>query len=239
MVKFTELNLTPSIVKAVQEMGFEEATPIQEQAIPLAMQGKDLIGHARTGTGKTAAFGIPMIEAIRPTSKDIQGLVVVPTRELAAQVAEELNRIGKVRGIHAIPIYGGQDFRSQVKALEDMPHIIAGTPGRLLEHMRRQYIKTSDIKIVVLDEADKMLDMGFIDEVEKILKKLPERRQTMLFSATMSAPVQMLARKNMKTPEVIELEEEEEITVPTTAQYYIEVPESRKFEVLTDRKSVV
>lgn len=232
MVKFTDLNLTQSIVKALQEMGFEEATPIQEQAIPLAMEGKDLIGQARTGTGKTAAFGIPMVEAIRPTSKSIQGLVVVPTRELAVQVAEELNRIGQVRGIHTAPIYGGQDFRSQLKALEELPHIVVGTPGRLLEHMRRQYIRTNEIKIVVLDEADKMLDMGFIDEVEKILKKLPERRQTLLFSATLSPPVQMLARRHLKTPEVIELEEEG-VTVPTTAQYCIEVPERQKFEVLT------
>lgn len=232
MVKFTELNLTPSIVRAVQDMGFEEATPIQEQAIPLAMEGKDLIGHAQTGTGKTAAFGIPMIEAIRPTSKGVQGLIVVPTRELATQVAEELNRIGQVRGIRTIPIYGGQDFRSQVKALEDLPQIIAGTPGRLLEHMRRQYIKTNEIKFCVLDEADKMLDMGFIDEVEKILKKMPERRQTLLFSATLSPPVQMLARKYLKDPELIEFEEEG-ITVPTTAQYYIEMPEKQKFEALT------
>ncbi|CAJ35316.1 DEAD/DEAH box helicase [Methanocella arvoryzae] len=232
MVKFTELNLTPSIVRAVHEMGFEEATPIQEQAIPLAMEGKDLIGQARTGTGKTAAFGIPMVEAIRPTSKGVQGLVVVPTRELAVQVAEELTRIGKVRGIRSVAIYGGQDFRSQVKALEELPHIVVGTPGRLLEHMRREYVRTSDIRIAVLDEADKMLDMGFIDEAEKILKKLPERRQTLLFSATLSPPVQMLARKYLKDPELIEFEEEG-ITVPTTVQYYIEMPEKQKFEALT------
>lgn len=233
MARFTDLKLSQSIVKAVTNMGFEDLTPIQEQAIPLALEGKDLIGHARTGTGKTAAFGIPMVEAIRPTSKGVQGLVLVPTRELAQQVSEELNRIGQVRGVRTVPIYGGQDFRSQLQALEDGPQIIVGTPGRLLEHLRRQTIRPNEVRFAVLDEADVMLDMGFIEDIEKILRKLPERRQTLLFSATISLPVQALAKKYLRDPTLVAVEQEEGVTVPETEQVCIEVPESQKFEALT------
>ncbi len=232
MVKFTDLKISQSIVKAITNMGFEELTPIQEKAIPLAMEGKDLIGHAQTGTGKTAAFGIPMIESIRPTSRTVQGLVVAPTRELAVQVTEELNRIGQVRGIRTVPIYGGQDFRTQLKAIATQPHIIVGTPGRLLEHLRRQIIRTNDIKIAVLDEADIMLDMGFIDDIEKIFSKLPDKRQTMLFSATISPAVQKLAHRYLIDPVMIELGNKS-ITVPNTEQFAIEVSERDKFETLT------
>lgn len=233
MVRFTDLQLSQSIIKAVTNMGFVELTPIQEKAIPLAMEGKDLIGHARTGTGKTAAFGIPMIEAIRPTSKTVQGLVVTPTRELALQVSDELNRIGQIRGVRTAPLYGGQDFGAQLRALECLPQIIVGTPGRLLEHLRRQTLRPNDIRFAVLDEADKMLDMGFIEDIEKILKRLtPDRCQTLLFSATISPAVQQLAQAYLKDPVLVELEEIS-APAPVIEQTCLKVPERQKVEVLT------
>jgi ATP-dependent RNA helicase DeaD len=213
-------------------MGFEEATPIQEQAIPAALDGKDVIGQAQTGTGKTAAFGIPMIENIDVNSGTIQGIVITPTRELAVQVAEELNRIGQFKGIHTLPIYGGQDIKWQINGLKRKPQIIVGTPGRLVDHMmRRKTISLSNIKTVVLDEADEMLDMGFIEDIEDILEKTPKDRQTLLFSATMPGPIQKLAKRFMKDPWVIGIKSES-MTVEGTEQVYYEVPEKHKFEVL-------
>jgi ATP-dependent RNA helicase DeaD len=220
-------------MKAIDDMGFEEVTPIQERAIPLAMEGKDVIGQAQTGTGKTAAFGIPMIEAIDPRSTAIEGIVIVPTRELALQVAEELNKIGHYKGIHTLPIYGGQDIRWQIKALRNKPQIIAGTPGRLIDHLvRRKTIKADEIKIAVLDEADEMLDMGFIEDIETILETTPRNRQTLLFSATVSGPVERIAQKFMKSPVRLGVGEKS-VTVPSTEQVYIEVPEKQKFDVLS------
>jgi ATP-dependent RNA helicase DeaD len=233
MATFNELKISDSVMKALDDMGFEEATPIQGQAIPLAMDGKDLIGQAHTGTGKTAAFGIPMIEAIDPQSTAVQGIVIVPTRELALQVAEELNKIGHFKGIHTVPIYGGQDIRWQIKSLRNKPQIIAGTPGRLIDHMiRRKTIRANDAKIVVLDEADRMLDMGFIEDIETILETTPKDRQTLLFSATVPAPIERLAQKFMKSP--VRLGQgAKSVTVPGTEQVYMEVPEQQKFNVLS------
>ncbi len=214
-------------------MGFEEVTPIQGQAIPLAMDGKDVIGQAQTGTGKTAAFGIPMIEAIDPRSTAIEGIVIVPTRELALQVSEELNKIGHYKGIHTLPIYGGQDIRWQIKGLRNKPQIIVGTPGRLIDHLvRRKTIKADEIRIAVLDEADEMLDMGFIEDIETILETTPKNRQTMLFSATVSGPVEKLAQKFMKSPVRLGLGQKS-VTVSGTEQVYIEVMENQKFDVLS------
>ena len=157
MKKFNELGLSDYIIRAVGEMGFEETTPIQELTIPAALEGKDLIGQAQTGTGKTAAFGIPMIERVSLDDEFIQGIVITPTRELAMQVAEEINRIGQFKKVHALPIYGGQDINRQIRALKKRPQIIVGTPGRLMDHMRRRTIRLGNVKIVVLDEADEML----------------------------------------------------------------------------------
>jgi ATP-dependent RNA helicase DeaD len=233
MATFNELNISDSVKKAIDEMGFEEATPIQGQAIPLAMDGKDLIGQAQTGTGKTAAFGIPMIEAIDPRSTAIEGIVIVPTRELALQVAEELNKIGHYKGIFTLPIYGGQDIRWQIKALKNKPHIIAGTPGRLIDHLvRRRTIKADEIRIAVLDEADEMLDMGFIEDIETILETTPKNRQTLLFSATVSGPVEKLAQKFLKNPVRLGLGEKS-VTVVATEQVYLEVTERQKFDALS------
>jgi ATP-dependent RNA helicase DeaD len=212
-------------------MGFEEATHIQKQAIPVAMEGKDIIGQAQTGTGKTAAFGIPMIERFDRGSRDIQGIVITPTRELAVQVAEELNRIGQCKGIRALPIYGGQDFNWQIKGLRNNPQIIVGTPGRLVDHIRRKTIKLDHIKIAVMDEADEMLDMGFKEDIEKILGHVPGTRQTMLFSATITPVVIKLAKKYMKQPVSIG-SVSEQTTVPDIAQNYVEVQEGQKFETL-------
>ena len=233
MTLFQNLSLSDLTLKAIKDMGFEEATPIQEQAIPAAMEGRDVLGQAQTGTGKTAAFGIPMIESIKPSSQDIEGIVITPTRELAVQVAGELNRIGIYKGIHALPIYGGQDIKWQIKALRRNPQIIVGTPGRLVDHlMKRKTVRLDRIKTVVLDEADEMLDMGFIDDIEAILKKTPEGRQTLLFSATMPPQIQQLARKFMIDPVVIGIKSKS-MTVAATEQVYYEVPEKQKFEVLS------
>lgn len=213
-------------------MGFEEATHIQEEAIPLAMQGKDIIGQAQTGTGKTAAFGIPMIQNCDPSSENIQGIVIAPTRELAVQVAEELNKIGQFMNVSALPIYGGQDFKWQLKALKNKPSIIVGTPGRLLDHIiHRKSIKLDHIKTLVLDEADEMLDMGFIEDIESILGQTPPNRQTMLFSATISPVIRKLAKKYMIEPVSVG-GGAKKVDIPVIAQHYIEVLEAQKFDVL-------
>nr|WP_078060353.1 DEAD/DEAH box helicase [Desulfotomaculum copahuensis] len=218
-------------MQALRDMGFEEVTPIQERAVPLGLQGRDLIGQAHTGTGKTAAFGIPLVELLDVEQGHIQGVVLTPTRELAVQVAEELNRIGQYRGIHTLPIYGGQDINRQIRALRNRPHIIVGTPGRFMDHMRRKTIRTDRVGMVVLDEADEMLNMGFIEDIETILKEIPEERQTMLFSATIPASIQALARRFMRDPEVIRVVSRQ-VTVPNIEQSYIEVEEKQKFDVL-------
>ncbi|OPY26607.1 MAG: putative ATP-dependent RNA helicase [Methanocella sp. PtaU1.Bin125] len=232
MSSFNDLGLSDAILKAIAGMGFEEATHIQEQAIPLALRGQDIIGQAQTGTGKTAAFGIPMVEKLDSQSGEIQGIVITPTRELAIQVAEEINRIGQHRGIRALPIYGGQDYRWQMQGLKNKPQVIVGTPGRLVDHITlRKTIKVDHIRMLVLDEADEMLDMGFIGDIETILSKTPEARQTLLFSATMSPAIRKLALRFMRDPVSVS-SASKKMTVALTSQYYIEVNESGKFEAL-------
>ncbi len=231
MATFQEMGLSKEVVRATVGMGFEEMTPIQEQAIPVIMEGRDIIGQAQTGTGKTAAFGIPMIEKISKQNNYIQGLVVTPTRELAVQVAEELNTIGKHKGIKALPIYGGQDIGRQIRSLKLKPEIIVATPGRLMDHMRRRTIRLQQVAVTVLDEADEMLNMGFIEDIENILKEVPEERLTLLFSATMPKAIQDLARRFMKNPEFISIKSKG-VTVPNTEQYYVRVQERQKFDVL-------
>lgn len=231
MMIFSDFGLTEPVIQAINIMGFEEATPIQEQAVPAGLKGRDLIGQAHTGTGKTVAFGIPLVELLKVEREHIQGLVLTPTRELAVQVAEELNKIGQFKGIRTLPIYGGQDINRQIVALKKRPHVIVGTPGRLMDHMRRRTIRLSQVGMVVLDEADEMLNMGFIEDIETILKDIPEERQTLLFSATMPAPIQTLAGKFMRSPEVIR-SESRQVTVPNIKQSYIVVEEKQKFDVL-------
>jgi ATP-dependent RNA helicase DeaD len=232
MTTFNEFGLNDLVIRAILNMGFEEATAIQEQTIPIALEGRDLIGQAQTGTGKTAAFGIPLVERIMVDSEQIQGIVLSPTRELAVQVAEELNKIGEFKGIHSLPIYGGQEMERQIRALKKRPHIIVATPGRLMDHMRRRTIRLNLIKMVVIDEADEMLNMGFVEDIETILNEIPEERQTLLFSATMPRQIQNLAQKFMKNPEIISIKAKT-VTVETIEQHFIEVQEWQKFDVMS------
>jgi ATP-dependent RNA helicase DeaD len=231
MKTFTDFGIDDTIIRALSNMGFEEATPIQTQTIPAALEGRDLIGQAQTGTGKTAAFGIPLINKVSIKNQHIQGIVLTPTRELAMQVAEELNKIGQFKGIRTLPIYGGQDINRQIKALKNYPQIIVGTPGRLMDHMRRKTIRLQSIEMVVLDEADEMLNMGFVEDIETILSEIPTARQTLLFSATMPKPIQTLAQKFMTNPELISVKSKE-VTVANIAQEYMEIQERQKFDVL-------
>lgn len=231
MTTFQELSLSAAISRAVSQMGFEEPTPIQAMTIPLVMQGRDVIGRAQTGTGKTAAFGIPLAEHCDPELDSIQALVVTPTRELAMQVAEELNRIGQYKRIRSLPLYGGQEITRQIKALKQRPAIIVGTPGRLLDHIRRRTIRLDQVQMVVLDEADEMLNMGFKEDIEAILAKTPTTRQNLLFSATMPVNIQNLARSFMHDPEIVQTNPRE-VTVANIEQEYIEVDENQKMDVL-------
>lgn len=220
-------------MKALEKMGFEEATPIQAQTIPLGMQGKDVIGQAQTGTGKTAAFGIPMLEKVNTKERSIQGLIVAPTRELAIQVAEEMHKLGKFKGVRTLPVYGGQHMERQIRALKDRPHIVVATPGRLLDHLRRRTIRVDTVHTAVLDEADEMLNMGFIDDIRDILKAIPEERQTLLFSATMPKEIRNIATTLMKNPEEVKVKSKE-MTVSNIDQYFVEVQEKQKFDTLTN-----
>ncbi len=232
MTKFEDLGISSATMKSLKRMGFEEATPVQSETIPLSLENKDLIGQAQTGTGKTAAFGIPMIDKIDKDSNVIQGIVIAPTRELAVQVSEELYKIGYGKRARVLAIYGGQDINRQIRALKNHPQIIVGTPGRILDHINRKTIRLENIHTVVLDEADEMLNMGFIEDIEAILSKTPEERQTLLFSATMPAPIQRMAEKFMKNPQIVRVKTKE-MTVPLIEQYYLEVQEKSKFDILT------
>lgn len=232
LTKFEELGISPATMKSLKRMGFEEATPVQAETIPLSLENKDLIGQAQTGTGKTAAFGVPLIDKLDMESNVIQGIVIAPTRELAVQVSEELYKIGYGKRARVLSIYGGQDINRQIRALKNHPQIIVGTPGRILDHINRKTIKLENIHTVVLDEADEMLNMGFIEDIEAILSKTPAERQTLLFSATMPAPIQRMAEKFMKDPQIVRVKTKE-MTVPLIEQYYLEVQEKSKFDILT------
>ncbi|MHC0039464.1 DEAD/DEAH box helicase [Pseudoneobacillus sp. C159] len=232
LAKFEDLGISQDTMKSLKRMGFEEATPIQSETIPAALQGKDLIGQAQTGTGKTAAFGIPLVDKIDTKAHAIQGIIIAPTRELAIQVSEELYKIGYGKKAHVLPIYGGQDISRQIRSLKKNPHIIVGTPGRVLDHINRKTMDLSKVHTVILDEADEMLNMGFIEDIEAILSQTPTERQTLLFSATMPAPIRKIAETFMKEPEVIRVKTKE-MTVPLIDQYYLEVQERNKFDILT------
>ncbi|UAC48480.1 DEAD/DEAH box helicase [Bacillus aquiflavi] len=232
LTKFQDLGLSPSTMKAVKRMGFEEATPIQAEAIPLSLKKLDIIGQAQTGTGKTAAFGIPLVEKVDMKNDSIQGIIVAPTRELAIQVSEELYKIGYGKRVRVLSIFGGQDISRQIRALKKKPQIIVGTPGRILDHINRRTLRLENVHTAVLDEADEMLNMGFIEDIEAILAQIPTERQTLLFSATMPAPIQRMAEKFMKNPTVVRVKAKE-MTVPQIEQYYLEVQEKNKFDILT------
>ena len=211
---FGEIQLGKQVLQALSEMGFEEPSPIQQQAIPVALENVDIIGQAQTGTGKTAAFGIPIVEKVNAKFQAVQALIVAPTRELAIQVAQEIAKIGKHKHVKPLPIYGGQPIDRQIRALRMGYQVVVGTPGRLLDHLNRGTLRLQHVKTVVLDEADEMLDMGFVEDIEALLKGVPaEGRQVMLFSATMPQAIRQLAQTYMKNPRSVTVSRDE-LTVP-------------------------
>lgn len=232
-LRFEEIDLSNDMQKGISAMGFEEASPIQEKSIPIILEGKDIIGQAQTGTGKTAAFGIPILEKIDPNNKNLQALVLCPTRELSIQVSEEINKLGKFkRGIKVLPVYGGQPISRQIKALKKGVQIVIGTPGRVIDHINRRTLKTDNIKFMVLDEADEMFDMGFRDDMELVISGLQEDRQTIFFSATMPKAIIEFASKYQNKPEIVKVVHKE-LTVPNVEQYYFELKSHMKTEILS------
>ena len=232
-VRFEEMGLSEEIQKAVRYMGFEEASPIQAKAIPAMISGIDLIGQAQTGTGKTAAFGIPILEKVDPKLKKLQAIVLCPTRELAIQVADEIRNLSRyMHGIKVLPIYGGQDIVKQIRSLKSGTQIVIGTPGRVMDHMRRKTMKLDFVHTVVLDEADEMLNMGFREDIEFVLSGVPEERQIVLFSETMPKPIMEITKKFQNNAKVIKVTKKE-LTVPNIEQYYYDVKPKKKEEVLS------
>ncbi len=232
-IKFEELPCSEEVIKAVKDMGFEEATPIQTLTIPLILEGRDVVGQAQTGTGKTAAFGIPIIDKISSNKKEAQALILCPTRELAVQVSEELSKIAKnKKGIRILPIFGGQSIERQIKGLKHGVQIVIGTPGRIMDHIRRRTLRLKNLQVLVLDEADEMLNMGFREDIETIIDSIENERQTLLFSATMPKPIMEIINQYQKNPEIIQVAHKE-LTTPNIDQMYIEVKEKDKLEVLT------
>lgn len=231
-MRYQDADINPDILKAVEEMGFEFMSPIQEQAIPVLLAGKDIIGQAQTGTGKTAAFGIPMIQNVDASLKKLQAIVLCPTRELAMQAAEEIRKLAKyMQGIKVLPVYGGQDITRQIRALSQGVQIVVGTPGRVMDHMRRHTIKTAHVKMIVLDEADEMLNMGFREDIETILADMPIERQMALFSATMPKPILDITHTYQKNAEYIKVTPKE-ITVAAIKQAYYRIGKRDKMAAL-------
>ncbi|MCI5871485.1 MAG: DEAD/DEAH box helicase [Streptococcus sp.] len=231
-MKFTELNLSDAILAAIEKAGFETPSPIQEQTIPLALEGKDVIGQAQTGTGKTAAFGLPTLNKIDVENPSIQALVIAPTRELAVQSQEELFRFGREKGVKVRSVYGGSSIEKQIKALKSGAHIVVGTPGRLLDLIKRKALKLNGIETLILDEADEMLNMGFLEDIESIISRVPESRQTLLFSATMPDAIKRIGVQFMKDPEHVKIAAKE-LTTDLVDQYYIRIKENEKFDTMT------
>lgn len=231
-LRFDELSLSEEIQKAVADMGFVEASPIQSEAIPYILEGRDVIGQAQTGTGKTAAFGIPALEMVNTSQKNVQVLVLCPTRELAVQVADEFKKLSKYRkDIHSVAIYGGENIEKQITALRRGVHIVIGTPGRIMDHMERRTLNLENVRMMVLDEADEMLDMGFREDIESILEQVPDERQTIFFSATMSKPIMTLTKKYQVNPQLVKVVKNE-LTANNIEQLFYEVKPKAKVEVM-------
>ena len=229
---FALLGLSPEVLKAVDKLGFEEASPIQAAAIPALMAGRDVVGQSQTGSGKTAAFAIPAIEKTDPSLAAVQVLVLCPTRELATQVAGEVHKlsVGK-RGVHAVPVYGGSSFERQAQELRRGAQIVLGTPGRVIDHLQRGTLKLDRLRFIVLDEADRMLDMGFRDDIEKILGSVPAERQTAFFSATVSPQIRKLIDRHAREPVTLEIDRKK-VEAPDITQWYYEMPPRMKFDAL-------
>jgi len=230
---FSELGLSPSLLKAIDRLGYEKAAPIQSEAIPLIMAGSDVVGQSQTGSGKTAAFGIPAVESVDPHVRAVQVIILCPTRELAVQVAEEIFKLSIFKsGVQAVPIYGGQSYDRQIRALKQGAQIVVGTPGRILDHLDRGTLRLDQVKMVVLDEADEMLDMGFREDIEQVLKTVPTERQFICFSATMAKAIMDLINKSSRDPKTIRIDHKV-LTVPTVEQAYYEIRGRSKTEALT------
>ena len=232
---FKDLQISKELLRAIDDMGFEEATPIQSQSIIPVLSGEDIVAQAPTGTGKTCAFGIPIIENTKSFENTVSTLILCPTRELVIQTTEELLKLSRYKkGIRTVAIYGGQQIERQIYALKKKPQIIVATPGRLQDHLRRSTIKLDSLKFLVLDEADEMLNMGFREDIDKILESAPYARQTALFSATISPEILEITKKYLKPDHKMIKVTPKEVTVPTISQYYIEVKHGKKVDVLTE-----
>jgi ATP-dependent RNA helicase DeaD len=231
-VKYVDLPLSEEIQKALADMGFEKPSPIQLSAIPILLEGKDVIGQAQTGTGKTAAFAIPTIEQIDPDNRNVQALIMCPTRELAVQVSDEFRKLTKyVKQIKSLPVYGGTSIDKQIQMLRQGVQIVIGTPGRIMDHIERKTLKLDHVRMVILDEADEMLNMGFIDDIETILSNVPDERQTIFFSATMPKPILDLTKRFQENPEIIKITKSE-LTVTNIEQFYFEVKTPARTEAM-------
>jgi len=230
---FNDLPLSENVLRGIKDLGFEKPSPIQAQSIIPLLQGRDVIGQAQTGTGKTAAFGIPMVESIDLLDRRVQGLVLAPTRELAIQIAGHLSKISRYTGVRVCPIYGGEKINRQIRQLKSGVHIVVGTPGRIIDHLERGTLKLKDVHMVVLDEADRMLDMGFIKDINKILDRVPQHKQTSLFSATMDRNIWKICDKYMDRPEKI-LVSKDEIALEQIEQRYVRVDSSSRYPILME-----
>ncbi|WCK55629.1 DEAD/DEAH box helicase [Aneurinibacillus sp. Ricciae_BoGa-3] len=231
MESFKGFNLKPEVLQGITNLYYKKPTPIQRETIPLILKGQDVIGQAQTGTGKTAAFVIPMLEMIEADKKDIQALVMTPTRELAIQITEDITALSKHMDINVLSLHGGQDIMRQISKLQGSIHIVVGTPGRILDHLRRETLHFGRIKMLVLDEADKMLEMGFLEEVEEVFIQTAQKKQVLLFSATIPDDVRKLAHRFMNQPQIVRLEKKQ-ITAETTKESYYVVNQSDKTDVL-------
>lgn len=232
-LSFSALPISEEILRALTDMGFEEATPIQAETIPHILESRDLLGQAQTGTGKTCAFGIPVIDSVDPNSNHIQTLILSPTRELAIQIAEELHNVAKYKeGVRIVAIYGGQPIDRQIMALKRKPQIIVGTPGRVMDHMRRKTLRLENLEKLVLDEADEMLNMGFKEDIDTILETIPDNVQKVMFSATMPRAIVELTNKYLRDPIHVKIASKE-LTIPLVEQFYVEVRESNKIEIMS------
>lgn len=227
MIKFKTLGISDDILRILKTQGISNPTPIQEQSIMLIKDGRDVIAEAQTGTGKTLAFLLPMFENISPDADTIQGLIITPTRELAIQITQEANKLKDAKNLNILAAYGGKDIGAQLKKLKGNIHLVIATPGRLLDHLRRNTINLDHLQTLVLDEADQMLHMGFKIEVESIIKQIPKRRQTLCFSATMNSQVKKLAYKYMNDPTVVIIKKEE-VTLKNIRQFVVETTDRRK-----------
>lgn len=233
LLKFNELHLRKELIETLEEMGFEEPTPIQQEAIPIALEGQDLIGQAQTGTGKTAAFGLPMLNKLVDSLSSIQGLVVAPTRELAIQVQEEIFRLGKGQRARVYVVYGGSPIGKQIDRIQRLkPDIVVGTPGRILDLIRRKVLKLDQLQTLVLDEADEMLNMGFIDDIKAIIAETPTSRQTLLFSATMPPAIQALGSQFLNDAQIVKIKAAQ-MTADLIEQFFVKCRDDEKFDILT------